>query len=330
MKILTLGVGGCGKTTFIKQMKIIHGIQWDTIELDNYVKIIRANLVAGTQDAIEVARKAKIKLNSDNNDNIEFVNDLRPRAVELTDTNVQKLKAVFNDPGIQEVLKSHGEDLSITASNLIYFFDNMDLIVADDYCPKDEDILRCRQRTAGANFSTIYLGKKYFEFHDVGGQRPERAKWEQIIKDHTFGAVLYFIACDEYDLHSAEGMDTDRTKMDISRHIFGEIVNSTLIDKNTPIVLFLNRIDLFKLRIADKNGWKAFKKVYPTYDGDKDLNSCLEHIGDNFLKTLKEDQKDRVINTHQTCALDTDLMKVVWDSVREGILRVALAKVGYS
>jgi len=41
LKILCLGVGGCGKTTFIKQMKIIHEIPWSPVELQNFAKYSR-------------------------------------------------------------------------------------------------------------------------------------------------------------------------------------------------------------------------------------------------------------------------------------------------
>jgi len=258
---------------------------------------------------------------------VAYVADLRPRAVDLTDAGVQeKLKTVFEIKGIRSVLK-HCEELSVTPSNLLYFFEHMDRLALEDFRPTDEDILRCRQRTAGANTTTIYLSKQYFEFHDVGGQKPEQKKWEQIMDGHIFSAILYFVATDEYDVRS--GDDPERTKLEMSRRIFGEVCNNDHIDKLTPIMLFLNRSDLFEERISDDEGWKSYKKTFKDYNETREVDKCLENVGDWFMKVLGADQKDRVVNFHQTCALDSDAMKVVWDTVREGIMRASMSKAGF-
>ena len=45
VKLLLLGSGESGKSTFVKQMKIIHGDSYSIEELKNFVSIIHGNLL---------------------------------------------------------------------------------------------------------------------------------------------------------------------------------------------------------------------------------------------------------------------------------------------
>ena len=45
VKLLLLGAGESGKSTFIKQMKIIYGDGYSTDELNNFISIIHGNLL---------------------------------------------------------------------------------------------------------------------------------------------------------------------------------------------------------------------------------------------------------------------------------------------
>jgi len=187
--------------------------------------------------------------------------------------------------------------------------------------------LRCRQRTIGVSSASVYIDKNYFEFYDIGGQKPERAKWEQILGEHDFSSVLYFIAADEFDVEDEE-KEFQKTKMEISRFIFSEIVNSNIVKAEVPIILFLNRRDLFEERIKDAEGYKQFQAVFPNYSGSQDVKAALEFLRDIFLETIKYPDHTNPIKTHYTCALDTEGMLVVWRSVREYLLKIALNEAG--
>ena len=41
-------------------MKVIHGIEWDDIEIENFIKIVRSNFVVGMQEALDVAKKVNV------------------------------------------------------------------------------------------------------------------------------------------------------------------------------------------------------------------------------------------------------------------------------
>jgi len=324
LKILCLGVGGCGKTTFVKQMKIIHGVGWTDQELEAYLRIIRGNYVNGLQECLQIVSNIGRKVTEANTEHEKHLLSLRARNVELTTDLLDRILALWKDPSIQEVVDKHSEQLTIT--HLPYFFEHVDRIKADNYKPTDEDILRCRQRTSGASSTTVFIDKNYFEFFDIGGQKPERAKWEPILSENSFASIIYFVASDEFDVED-EDKEFQRTKMEISRLVFSEIVNSNMIERDVPIILFVNRKDLFEQRFKEDESYKQFVATFPSYSGGKDIDAGLDFIKELFLRTVN-DPSTSIIKHHYTCALDTDSMVVVWRSIREKLLRQALEEIG--
>jgi len=322
LKLLSLGVGGCGKTTFIKQMKIIHGIPWSPIELQTFAKVIRGNYISGLQDAFEISRKLGLEI--EDTDNAKEISSYRGRTAELTPEVISKLKSFYDEPSIQMVLKDYGYLLPVT--HFAYFWENMERIKQDNYVPTDDDILRARIRTSGSNSTAIYLDKNYFEFYDVGGQKPERAKWEAVISENKFSAIIYFVATDEFDVKDDE-KDFDRSKMEISRFIFKELIQST-IGENLPIILFLNRIDLLERRLLTPQGYTSFKESFPEYMGSNDKNKALEFIKSYYFAVLNEYKPGAPIKCHYTCALDRDGMVVVWKIIRDFLVEQALKDLG--
>jgi len=262
----------------------------------------------------------------ENKDTIEKLHGLRARSVDLTPEFFQSLQQLFNDPAIQKVMSDHTEQLTIT--HLGYFFspENSSRIMQDDYMPSSEDVLRCRQRTAGANSTSIYMDKTYFEFFDIGGQKPERAKWEAVLSEHKFSAILYFVAADEYDVPDEEKEYIEKTKLDISKLIFTDLVSSGLISKEIPVVLFLNRKDLFEKRIAEKESYESFTSHFPDYNGGQDAQHALDYLRDNFKENVRD--QSNPLRIHATCAVERESMVVVWRTVREFLLKQALADIG--
>jgi len=321
MKILCLGVGGCGKTTFIKQMKIIHGVPWVPSELQNFTKVIRSNYINGLQDALEIAKK--LGLTIEDEETAEQICSYRARTADLSPEVIETLKKLYQEPAIQEVMQNYTHQLPVT--HFSYFWDNIDRVVQENYIPTDDDILRARIRTSGSNSSTIYLDKNFFEFIDVGGQKPERAKWEFVISENKFAAVIYFVATDEYDVMDDE-KDFDRSKIDISRFIFNELVNSQVVTDGVPIILFLNREDLLEKRLLAPQGFLSFKESFPEYLGPNDIRKALEYIKNYFLSVIKDNNK--TIKYHYTCALDRDGMVVVWKIIRDFLVEQALIEIG--
>jgi len=92
VKILCLGVGGCGKTTFVKALKIINNVPWKEAEILGFIKAIRTNYVKGIQDAIEGCKKLGWALKNENQDHAKEISLLHGSGAEMNDQNAHALK----------------------------------------------------------------------------------------------------------------------------------------------------------------------------------------------------------------------------------------------
>jgi len=90
--------------------------------------------------------------------------------------------------------------------------------------------------------------------------------------------------------------------------LFEEICNSRYF-QDIPIVLFFNKMDLFKEKIKQVDLSVCFKD----YQGGKDYDNAIKYITSAFLDKNQDDQKK--ILTFCTCATDTDNIKEAFKGV---------------
>jgi len=188
------------------------------------------------------------------------------------------------------------------------------------FVPTNDDILYARQRTTGSNRTLIKQDKITWEMIDCGGQTGERKKWEAIIAE-GLTAMIFFVGLDEYNMVSAE--DKTITKMDVARQVFSEVANSESTHGITKL-LFLNKEDLFKEKLADKSQFAEFQRVFPDYKGDNTPAMAAEYVAKKFQSENEEEH----MHHHVICALDTTAMSVVFEAVKEDIFARKMAGVG--
>jgi len=88
------------------------------------------------------------------------------------------------------------------------------------------------------------------------------------------------------------------------------------------MILMLNKRDSFK----DKIGTVPLKvcPLFSDYDGPETYEAGLQLIQDTFLAKAE----NKLIYTHVTCATDTNAMKIVFEAVKDIVIRAALNDVG--
>lgn len=162
---------------------------------------------------------------------------------------------------------------------------------------------------------------------DVGGQRSERKKWIHCFEKVT--AVLFVAAISGYNQVLFEDAETNR--MTEAIHLFEEICNSRWF-KNSSMILFLNKVDLFNEKILKVPIDVCAELV--DYNGDPtDAKSAAQYIKhvfelkNNAMEMAGGDElKD--IYTHITCATEKDNVKRVFNSVKETVLKNSLSSAG--
>ncbi len=113
IKILLLGAGESGKSTFIKQMRILHGSDYSEADRLDFRHTIYHNMLKGTKILVEARRRLQIPLqNSKNQQNGKFISSYH-REGELSDEDFQPyvtpLDELWKDSGILSTIKRSNE-----------------------------------------------------------------------------------------------------------------------------------------------------------------------------------------------------------------------------
>lgn len=163
-----------------------------------------------------------------------------------------------------------------------------------------------------------------FRLVDVGGQRSERRKWIHCFEGVS--AILYVMAINEYDEKLFE--DESVNRMHESIELFASVCKEKFL-KNIPIIVFLNKVDLFmdKILKVDLNGLyfvviadsDVLSVCFPEYTGGRDYDNAISFI----KKKLKanRDTEDRLVYFHPSCATDTENIRFVFAAVKDSILQ---------
>jgi len=163
-----------------------------------------------------------------------------------------------------------------------YFLDDIERVLAEEFSPNDQDVLRSRQKTNGINEITFNIQTIPFKIIDVGGQRSERRKWINIFD--KVKSVLFCTSISEYDQLLYE--DETVGRMAESLKLFNEIVNSHYFE-NIPVILFLNKVDIFKEKLLTF----PLSKYINDYEGDNSFEHASEFIRIKYLQVVFKDKK---------------------------------------
>jgi len=311
LKIILLGTGESGKSTIIKQMKLIHQGGFSTEERNSHSQVILDTLFGTINLLIQEAKQNGIEIEAQAEISIVQEKPISTSNSGLSKEVANALKILWSDPGIQETLKQRNK-LQIV-DNIEYLFSRLDSIAAPDYIPSNEDILRTRIMSTGIVETDLEIGNGFtFKFIDVGGQRSERKKWIHCFDD--VAAILFCVALNEYDLTLRE--DDTVNRLEESLKVFDDVVNNKSFS-NTSIIVFLNKVDLFSAKIKHTNLTVA--TCCKDYTGGNDEEKAKIYLKEKFERVNRNPSKS--IYFHYTTALDTDLVKKVFEDIKESILR---------
>ncbi|XP_062137530.1 G protein alpha q subunit-like [Drosophila sulfurigaster albostrigata] len=302
------GTGESGKTTFLKQMRIIHGVEITDEEMLRHTKMVYRNIFMAMQSMIKAMEKLEIPYSDvENNDRANLISLIDCGTIEtLEDPFLSAIKCLWKDFGIQKCYSRRKEYYLMGSAE--YFLCEIERIEKPDYIPSKEDILRVRSATTGINQYDIKMERYVLRMVDVGGQRSERRKWIHCFENVNL--IIFFVAISEYDQNLFESENVNR--MEYSKALFKNIVNSRWFEKSA-FVLFLNKMDQFEEKI------KKYHLVdyYPMYgDGPKgDSKAARDFIRNMFLSLNNNN-----IYCQYTCTGDTHNIELVFADVKDTIM----------
>ncbi|KAG9243725.1 guanine nucleotide binding protein, alpha subunit [Calycina marina] len=321
VKLLLLGAGESGKSTILKQMKLIYTKDGFTKnEKEEWRVIIFNNVLDGLRMAISAMEEYDISFENESAAEahvalVQQEKDLRPNEA-VPSAYLKAFKELWKDVGIQKVVEK-GNEFALH-DNLDYFFIDLDRIFSKDFVPTDQDVLRARLRTTGITETNFDLGSLQYRMFDVGGQRSERKKWIHCFEN--VNALLFLVAISGYDQCLAE--DKDGNQMQEALMLWESIANSHWF-KNSALILFLNKMDLFKAKIATS---PITKFGFSDFQGDtSSWQQTSKYFMDKFIALNRTPSRE--VYGHFTNATDTDLLKVTMSSVQDMIIQRNLQKL---
>jgi hypothetical protein len=308
---ITLGAGESGKSTVLKQMRLIHAAGFSASEKEAYRIVVFENVVSSMQAMLEAMDILRIEM--DVQKNLAYIPlfheiPLIKKGQPYPDAYLQPLKDLWSDAGVQESY-SKGNTFALN-DNVTYFYRSLDRLFASDYIPNDSDIIRCRIKTTGIVETVFHLGPLTYHMFDVGGQRSERKKWIHCFENVT--ALIFVVAISGYDSCLVE--DKDSNQMHEALMLFDSICNSAWFT-NTSMILFLNKVDIF----ANKIRHSPVSKYFPDYKGpDDDLEQTKAYFRKRFQRLNRSEKKQ--VYPHFTDATDTKQLAHVMTAVSDIVL----------
>lgn len=319
VKLLLLGAGESGKSTIVKQMKIIHESGYSPEECLQYKQVVYSNTI---QSMIAIIRAmGTLKIEFAQSDRADDARNLFAMAGGMDDVDfnqqlVALMKRLWNDSGVQACFgRSREYQLNDSAA---YYLNSLDRLGSKDYLPTEQDVLRTRVKTTGIVETHFTFKDLHFKMFDVGGQRSERKKWIHCFEGVT--AIIFCVALSAYDLMLAE--DDEMNRMMESMKLFDSICNNKWFTE-TSIILFLNKKDLF----AEKITKSPLSICFQEYTGSNTYEEAAAYIQLQF-ENLNKRKDTKEIYTHFTCATDTNNIQFVFDAVTDVIIKNNLKDCG--
>ncbi|KAI0089485.1 guanine nucleotide binding protein, alpha subunit [Irpex rosettiformis] len=231
---------------------------------------------------------------------------------------------LWGDPTIQSVL----EFQKIRLQDLPGFFlDELDRITAAKYVPTDDDILRARLKTLGVSEYRFQVkdgsgfgsSTREWRIYDVGGHRSlVRAAWAPFFDD--MNAILFLAPISCFDQVLEE--DPNVNRLEDSILLWKSIVSNPLLSR-TSLVLFLNKIDILKAKLASGIQFGHYIVSYGTRPNDYDNTS--NYLRRKFQQIHKEHSPaPRTFYCHFTTVTDTKATSMILADVQDTIIRKQL------
>ncbi|CAI4228276.1 unnamed protein product [Auanema sp. JU1783] len=338
-KILLLGGPESGKSTIFKQMRILHLDGFSELDFLNFRFLVQANLVEAVEQLLIGAEKCEIPIDDDENlrKHVSYFKaykrQVQRNEIEITYELSKSIEAIYRSTFIQRMIMRRDEIELLDSA--LYFLNDIDRISAPEYRANEQDVLRARAPTSGINEIEFPFKEYILRMVDVGGQRSEQRKWIHCF-DNVNG-ILFIAEISAYNMKIDDGdeilkvsgngkMKSEMNRLKYSMRLFKRIFNNRCFGKKTAMILFLNKIDIFREKLKKTSISVCFKD----YKGPQGFDQSASYIQERFTRLVgSEIQRERPVYCHFTNATDTRNIDRVIESCVETVFKTSMEKVGF-
>ncbi|CAJ0567227.1 unnamed protein product, partial [Mesorhabditis spiculigera] len=300
LKILLLGGPASGKSTIFKQMRILHLNGFSELDYVNFRYLVYSNVVE--RDIVYFE---------------DQYNHIPSSEIEVDMEMAMAIHRIYRSPCIRDVISRRSEIELLDSAT--YFLDKIFRICEPDYMPSQMDVIRSRIPTTGINEIEFPYKDVVLRMVDVGGQRSEQRKWIHCF-DNVSG-VLFVAEISGYNQKLDDG-EILVNRLKYSLHLFKRVVNNQVFGKKTAMILFLNKIDVFREKIQQTPINVCFKD----YKGPPAFEASSTYIKDRFERYVTGERR---IYAHFTNATDTRNMDRVFGACIDVVLKLNMEKIGF-
>ncbi|KAF9564777.1 G-alpha-domain-containing protein [Agrocybe pediades] len=204
-----------------------------------------------------------------------------------------------------------------------FFLDCIHRVTSLRYVPTDDDILRARLKTLGVSQHDFILNSggnlvsNKWRVYDVGGARSLRAAWAPYFDD--LNAIIFLAPLSAFDEVLEE--DIRVNKLEDSILLWTHIVGLNILAR-TELILFLNKVDLFKAKIESGIQLGDYVLNY-SGKGPNDVESTKNYLRKKFIGVLRQSPVQRTgsFSCHFTSMTQSKSAEQILCKVRDSVLR---------
>ncbi|EYC23979.1 hypothetical protein Y032_0014g2251 [Ancylostoma ceylanicum] len=311
IRLLLLGAAESGKTTLLEQIRLLYKQNYSDAEFTHRKAFIYNNILISIRKLIE--RMQETGTAYENPDNARYAGKIM--AEEDTQFScftmdvADAIQRVWRDGAVQKLYERRSE-INLNDSSK-YFLENLASINRLDFTPSPRDLIMSYVPTVGVQNVIFSVENRVFQLFDIGGQRIDRRKWATMYDG--IDAILFCIAVSEYNQTMIE--DPEANRLQDSLTLLEKISNEPKF-KSTPLLLFLNEIDVFR----EKLPLMPLEDSLPEYKGNS-ADDGLDFI-EGLAKKAMEGRDESLRRIYRTCAIDTEAMSKILENVFRTVLKV--------
>ncbi|KAG6826267.1 hypothetical protein H0H92_000505 [Tricholoma furcatifolium] len=306
VKVLLLGSGDSGKTTLLKQMRLLH-MPFSPQEIESYRQLIFDNITWGLRFLINAMDGMELEVSKANIKNVDILAKALGGVAEgepFPTSLYGPLKSLWMDEKVQEAW-GRGNEVAVP-DNLAYFFSSLDRLFDPAYVPLEQDILRSTARTTGINETELY-----FKGHQMLIVDEREEEMDKLLPGWDVTSILFFVSLSGYDQCLVEDREEDvmmlwssicqtpwfkSTSLVCTYLPCGPDVLSTILRK----ILFLNKSDLFEEKIPSSD----IKTFFPDFDGPpRDARAGEDYFKRKFAKIAQTENQLKTREIYIQCVL---------------------------